>query len=131
MYFTTEMMSAYVNYMCSIVPKETTASMLRSMTTANFGKTLRLPLKHVKIPVKLELKEKLSRSAIFEVESLGHKTDVLIYLSRQKGPEVWLEEIKKKVDYVVDDIITNNKLDREEVANKYNTISNVFAAKNN
>ena len=130
-YFTTQMMTSYVNFVCDIVPREFYASMLKSMSTANFGKPIKLPLKHVQIPVKLNLKEKLSRSAIFEVESLGYKMDVLIYLSRQKDPEVLLEEIRLKVNHIVDEIITQNKLDREEIANRYNSVINALAAKNN
>src|SRR5436853_407454 len=95
-------MADYVHFVCDRIPREFGASLYRTMSGIP-GKTYKFPYKNVGIPVKVTDVEKLTRSAIFHIESLGHKKSVLVFLSRLKGPETLFADIQSKIDDAVND----------------------------
>lgn len=112
--FKDEMMKQYVDFICDRIPEEFGASLYRTMTTLP-GTTYRFPYKNVGVPVKVLSIERLTRSAIFHIESLGHKKSVHVYMSRAKGPEVLMYDVQYKIDEAVNEIVRENNLDVEKL----------------
>jgi Asp-tRNA(Asn)/Glu-tRNA(Gln) amidotransferase B subunit len=111
-------MKEYVNFICDRIPSEFGASLYKTMRTLP-GTTYKFPYKNIGIPVKVVSIERLTRSAIFEVESLGHRKSVHVYMSRLKGPEILFSEVQEKIDDAVNDIIKENNMDVEELRSSH------------
>lgn len=124
------MMKQYVDFICDRIPTEFGASLYRTMTTLP-GTTYRFPYKNVGVPVRVENIERLSRSAIFHIESLGHKKVVHVYMSRVKGPEVLFSDVQSKIDEAVNDIVRENNLDVEKLKDAHDQVTKFIKNKIN
>lgn len=119
-YASDEVMKNYVEFICSNVQ-------LQAGACVN-GKS-GFPMKGCYIPVKLEIIEKLSRSAIFKMEALGHSKTFPLYMSRHKDPNSLLLELQRKIDDLTLEIAVENNIDQDELLKTYHPLRNFVRPK--
>lgn len=109
--FTNEMMRKYVQFLCANIPVNVGAN-IHNIVKGKDGKTWRVPIKAVTVPAKIEIVDRLSRSAIINITALGHTKNVHLFFSRHHGPETIFDMVQKKIDAALEEIMMENEMDR-------------------
>lgn len=110
-YTTDEMMREYVKLICSFLVENSGASLKK--------------MKGFYVPVKLEVIEKMSRSAELQITSLGYTKTFIFYMSRHKSPDALLHEMQRKIDDLVREIIEENGMDQDKVYMKHHPLRGI------
>ena len=105
-YMTDKMMQQYVDFILSLVGATAGASV-----SAKDG----FPMKGHYVPVTLEVLKKERTYVDFKLTSLGFSKELTLFLSRKKSPADTLAELQEKIDITVNQIVTENNLDKEEI----------------
>jgi hypothetical protein len=112
-------MKDYVNFICDQIEK---IKAVHCGTTVN--KSDGFPMKGYYVPVKLEIIERLSRSADIKIEVLGHTKQFIFFMSRHKSPDETLHRLQSKIDELTLDIIKENSLDQDKIFSEYHPLRN-------
>ncbi len=115
LYGSDEMMSGYVKFIVGHIP---------TLCGASVNKKSGFPMKGCYVPVRFEVLEIGSRSVEARITSLGHVKDTTIFMSRWKSPSKILGDIQNKIDLLVNEIVAENDLDRDDIFNQHHPLRN-------
>lgn len=113
LYASDKVMKDYVEFICSCVKESCGASV---------PKKDGFPMKGYYVPVKLKVKEKLTRSAEIQIEVLGFKKEFIFFMSRKKSPEQLLHELQDKINEATEEVIKEHKLDKDKIWNDHHPL---------
>lgn len=116
LYANDETMRKYVDFICAQIDTRCGASV-----NAKDG----FPMKGYYVPVKLEIKEKLSRSAEMKITVLGYEKEFIFFMSRHKSPDALLHELQRKIDELTLEIIRENNLDQDKIYREHHPLRNL------
>ncbi len=116
LYANDETMRKYVDFICAQISTRCGASV---NATSGF------PMKGYYVPVKLEIKEKLSRSAELKMTVLGYEKEFIFYMSRHKSPDALLHQLQDKIDELTLEIIKENNMDQDKIYREHHPLKNL------
>lgn len=116
LYANDETMRKYVDFICAQISAKCGASV-----NASDG----FPMKGYYVPVKLEIKEKLSRSAEMKMTALEHEKEFIFFMSRHKSPDELLHQLQRKIDELTLEIIKENGMDQDKIHRDHHPLKNL------
>jgi hypothetical protein len=103
-------MKNYVNFICDQIEH-----IIKTHCGASVNKTDGFPMKGYYVPVKLEIKERFTRSAELKMTVFGCEREFIFYMSRHKSPDELLHGLQSKIDELTLEIIKEKGLDQDKI----------------
>lgn len=113
-------MEHYVNFICNEIME-----MTKTHCGASVNRRDGFPMKGYYVPVKLEVKERLKRSAIFKITVLKSEKEFVFYMSRHKSPDELFHQLQRKIDELTMEVIKENDIDQNRVHDEHHPLRNM------